>query len=222
MKTCLLLFRSLVSGLNKSLEIDKDAYVALTAAIQAINGDEEVAERWQRNSSALALQIAQSATAFASGKPSSKSFPDAKVVKFAENWLGQHLRPQSPLYQSFEQKVIEAVALKTQVILKAWAHHKVPNFEQVPDTVMGLPADFASIPQRLAKILNLHWRVFERLYISAANTPVSGHKGDIALSADQPESTSSDASDTVTLSKKKISHGLSDVAFQHLERKGLL
>ncbi|KAK6518830.1 hypothetical protein TWF281_003522 [Arthrobotrys megalospora] len=222
MKTCLLLFRSLVSGLNKSLEVDKDAYVALTTAIQAINGDEEVSERWQRNSSALALQIAQSATAFATGKPSSKSFPDAKVVKFAENWLGQHLRPQSALYQSFEQKVIEAVALKTQVILKAWAHHKAPNFDQVPDTVMGLPADFASIPQRLAKIINLHWRVFERLYISAANTPVSGHKGDIALSADQPESTSSDASDPVALSKKKLSHGLSDVAFQHLERKGLL
>ncbi|KAF3281279.1 hypothetical protein TWF173_003169 [Orbilia oligospora] len=222
MKTCLLLFRSLVSGLNKSLEVDRDAYVALTTAIQAINGDEEVAERWQRNSSALALQIAQSATAFASGKPISKSFPDAKIVKFAENWLGQHLRSQSPLYQSFEQKIIEAVALKTQVILKAWAHHKAPNFEQVPDTVMGLPADFASIPQRLAKILNLHWRVFERLYISAANTPVSGHKGDIALSVDQPESTSSDTSDTVTLSKKKLSHGLSDVAFQHLERKGLL
>ncbi|KAK6499556.1 hypothetical protein TWF481_009923 [Arthrobotrys musiformis] len=222
MKTCLLLFRSLVSGLNKALEVDKDAYVALTAAIQAINGDEEVSERWQRNSSALALQIAQSATAFASGKPSSKSFPDAKVVKFAENWLAQHLRPQSALYQSFEQKVVEAIALKTQVILKAWSHHKAPNFEQVPDTVMGLPADFASIPQRLAKILNLHWRVFERLYISAANTPVSGHKGDIALSTDQPESTSSDASDAVTISKKKLSHGLSDVAFQHLERKGLL
>ncbi|KAK6347711.1 hypothetical protein TWF718_005548 [Orbilia javanica] len=222
MKTCLLLFRSLVSGLNKSLEVDKDAYAALTTAIQAINGDEEIAERWQRNSSALALQIAQSATAFASGKPTSKSFPDAKVVKFAESWLGQHLRSQSPLYQSFEQKVIEAIALRTQVILKAWAHHKTPNFEQVPDTVMGLPADFASIPQRLAKILNLHWRVFERLYISAANTPVSSHKGDIALSADQPESTSSEASDTVALSKKKLPHGLSDVAFQHLERKGLL
>ncbi|KAF3935781.1 hypothetical protein ABW20_dc0106947 [Dactylellina cionopaga] len=222
MKTCLLLFRSLVSGLNKTLEVDKDAYTGLATSIQAINGDEEISERWQRNSSALALQIAQSATAYATGKPNSKSFPDANVVKFAENWLGQHLRSQSTLYQSFEQKVIEAIALRTRVILKAWAHHKAPNFQQVTDTVMGLPADFASIPQRLAKILNLHWRVFEKLYVSAANTPISAHKGDIALSGERPDGASSETSDAVTLSKKKISHSLSDIAFQHLERKGLL
>ncbi|EPS35732.1 hypothetical protein H072_10879 [Dactylellina haptotyla CBS 200.50] len=222
MKTCLVLFRSLVSGLNRSLEVDNDAYTTLSSAIQAINGDDEVSERWQRNSAALALQIAQSATAYASGKPNSKSFPDANTVKFAESWLGQHLRPQSTLYQSFELKVIEAIALRTQIILKAWSHHKTPDFQQIPDTVLGLPADFTSIPQRLAKILNLHWRVFEKLYITAANTPVSAHKNDVALSADRAEGTSSDRSEAVTLSKKKISHSLSDVAFQHLERKGLL
>ncbi|KAK6524325.1 hypothetical protein TWF694_005976 [Orbilia ellipsospora] len=222
LKTCLLLFRSLVSGLNKTLEVDKDAYTNLSTAIHAINGDDEISERWQRNSSALALQIAQSATAFATGKPNSKSFPDSNVVRFAENWLGQHLRPQSALYQSFEQKVIEAIALRTQVILKAWTHHKSPNFQQIPDTVMGLPADFASLPQRLAKILNLHWRVFEKLYISAATTPISARKGDVALSTSHSDSTSSDTSDAVAISKKKVPHNLADVTFQHLERKGLM
>ncbi|KAF3915988.1 hypothetical protein AA313_de0208888 [Arthrobotrys entomopaga] len=222
LKTCLLLFRSLVSGLNKTLEVDKDAYTNLSAAIQAINGDDEISERWQRNSPALALQIAQSATTFATGKPNSKSFPDSNLVKFAENWLGQHLRPQSALYQSFEQKVIEAIALRTQIILKAWTHHKPPNFQQIPDTVMGLPADFASLPQRLAKIINLHWRVFEKLYISAATTPISAHKGDVALSASHSDSTSSETSDAVPISKKKVPHNLADVSFQHLERKGLM
>ncbi|KAJ6257144.1 hypothetical protein Dda_8030 [Drechslerella dactyloides] len=196
MKTCLLLFRSLVSGLNKSQEVEKDAYAPLTTAIQAINGDEEVSERWQRNSPALALQIAQAATSYAHGKTNSKSFPDAHVVSFAESWLGQHLRPQSALYQSFERKVISAIGLKTHAILKAWAHQKNPEFDQLPNTVMGLPADFASIPQQLAKILNLHWRVFEKLYVSAANSPTPALKADVALSAVRPEGTSSEASET--------------------------
>ncbi|KAK6358821.1 hypothetical protein TWF696_000003 [Orbilia brochopaga] len=222
MKTCLLLFRSLVSGLNKNQEVEKDAYTPLMTAIQAINGDEEVSERWQRNSSALALQIAQAATSYAYGKGNSKSFPDAQVVSFAESWLGQHLRPQSALYQSFERKVISAIGLKTQVILKAWAHQKAPEFDQIPNTVMGLPADFASIPQQLAKILNLHWRVFEKLYVSAANTPTSAHKVDVALTVVRPDGTSSEASETVRLGKKKLAHGMSDVAFQHVERRGLL
>ncbi|KAF3936635.1 hypothetical protein ABW19_dt0202458 [Dactylella cylindrospora] len=190
MKTCLVLFRSLVSGLNKSLEVDKEAYNSLSNAIQAINGDDEASDRWQRNSPALALQIAQSATTYASGKPNSNTFPSTHVVSFAENWLGQHVRPQSTLYQSFERKVIEAIALRTQVILKAWSHHKTPNFENVPVTVMGLPAEFASIPQRLAKILNLHWKVFEKLYISAALAPVFPNTGEVTLSCEQPAESS--------------------------------
>ncbi|KAF3917496.1 hypothetical protein ABW21_db0204726 [Orbilia brochopaga] len=222
MKTCLLLFRSLVSGLNKNQEVEKDAYNALMTAIQAINGDEEVSERWQRNSSALALQIAQAATSHIYGSGNPKSFPDAQVVSFAESWLGQHLRPQSALYQSFERKVIGAIGLKTHVILKAWAHQKTPEFDQLPSTVMGLPADFASIPQQLAKILNLHWRVFEKLYVSAANSSTLTLKVDVALSAGRPDGNSSEASEAVRLGKKKVAHGMSDVAFQHVERRGLL
>ncbi|EWC45825.1 hypothetical protein DRE_04832 [Drechslerella stenobrocha 248] len=203
LKTCLLLFRSLVSGLNKSIEVDKDAYKSLASAIQAINGDEDIPERWQRNSSALALQIAQSATMYVSGKANSKAFPDAHVVTFAENWLGQHLRPQSALYQSFEQKVVDAIGLRTQAILKAWTHQKTPDFKHIPDTVMGLPTDFAPMPQRLAKILNLHWRVFEKLYISAANTPVAAHKTDVALSGGGSEN-ASEATDAVRLASSSL------------------
>jgi len=168
MKLCLLLFRQLVLTTKCKKDIGEDTTNELTATLQAIMGEEDISERWEKHSSAVALQIAQFATTFTHGKSTTSVYPSASMVRMAETWLATHTRLDSKIYKMVETTIVNSIVERTGAILKAWSVHKTPTLNNLAPSVMGLSTEFAAVPQRLAKILNLHWRIFETMYLSSA------------------------------------------------------
>lgn len=158
----------------------------LKSDILAIIGDAYGNTKWTKNTSTLALELAQrveTAVSTATGK--TVFVPDADLVDMASGWLSKHLQPKSPVYKLIESKVTAALLATTSKSMSALsALEQAPTLSCTPSLSNASaappagPARFSvewaakkeldSLAQKVLVLIRFHWGVFGKYYITFA------------------------------------------------------
>lgn len=159
LKMAILFFRQLT--LASKRDVDAGTIDKLRTSIVAILGEEDGVHRWLRHSNAVALHVAQTAYEF----NGSSGIADASLVRMAENWFQKHLQTNSPIYVRVERDISKELTSMVLRIIKSWSSLSTFSIMQSAD-VTGSSMELASIAQRAAHIVFMHWKIFGKMYLA--------------------------------------------------------